>query len=164
LRSLPRAVRHGNHRRRFQPVHYSGVNLRAVFTRHGEQRKAAQVLVLKQMRILRHGRRSAKQQDKAAAGGSKSVSLIRDSEACGVHRRERGQVLNGKQRDPNRQLIGAEQDLKVCADCAGKRVAVKMVKRRSVVVPVVRTGLRSPLRTTFFITRDGCPSRAESHR
>jgi hypothetical protein len=140
------------------------MNLAAVSRRHGEQRKASQILMLKQMRTLRHRRRSAKQQDKAAAGGRESVSLIRGREACRVHRRKCGQVLNGKQRDPNRQLAGTGEDLEVCADRAGKRIAVKMVKRCGVVLPVVRTGLRSPLGTTFFIARDGGPSRAESHQ
>jgi hypothetical protein len=140
------------------------MNLAAVSRRHGEQRKASQILVLKQMRILRHRGRSAKQQDKPAAGGRESISLVRDREACRVHWRKCGQVLNGKQRDPNRQLAGTGEDLKVCADRAGKRVAVKMVKRCCVVLPIVRTGLRSSLSTTFFIARDGGPSRAESHQ
>jgi hypothetical protein len=61
-------------------------------------------------------------------------------------------------------LAGSGKDLKAAADRAGKRVSVKMVKRRGVVLPVVRTGLRSPLSTTFFITRNGRPSRAESHQ
>jgi len=92
------------------------------------------------MRILRHRRRSAKQQHKAAAGRREAGSLIRDREACGVHRRKCRQVLNGKQCHPNRQLTGCGKDFEVCADRAGKRVTVQPVERRGVVLPVLGTG------------------------
>src|ERR1044071_6141191 len=116
------------------------------------------------MCILRHWGRSAKQQDKPAAGGRESVLLVRDREARRVHRRARGQVLNGKQRHPNRQWTGAGKDLKAAADRAGKRVTAQVVQRRGVVLPVVRSGPRSPLRATFFIAPNGGPARAENHQ
>jgi len=115
------------------------------------------------MGILRHRGRSAKQQDKPAAGGRESVSLVSDREARRVHRSDCRQVLNGKQRDPNRQLAGGGENLEAAADRAGKRVAAQLVERRGVVLPVVGTGPGSPLRGAFFIAPDGGPARAESH-
>jgi len=113
------------------------MNLTAVSRRHCKERKASQVLVLKQMSILWHGRRSAKQQDKTAAGRREAGALVGHRKTRGVHWRKCGQVLNGKQCDPNRRLIGSGEDLKICADRAGKRSTVKVVKRRSVILPVL---------------------------
>jgi len=164
LRSLPRAVRHGDDRSLIQPVHHGGVDLIAVSFRHREERKASQVLMLKQMRLLRHRGRSAKQQNKAAAGGSEAVPLVHDGEARRVYRRDCRQVLNGKQCHPDRQLTGGGKDLEASADRAGKRAAAKVVQRCGVVVPVVRAGSGSSTRVTFFTATDGDPAAVECHR
>ena len=116
------------------------------------------------MGILRHRGRSAKQQDKPAAGGRESISLVNDREARRVHWRDCRQVLNGKQCHPDRQLTGAGEDLEAAADRAGKRVTAQAVQRRGVVMPVVRAGPRSSLIVTFFIAPDGVPARAPVSR
>jgi hypothetical protein len=85
--------------------------------------------MLKQMRLLRHWGRSAKQQDKTAAGRREASLLVGHRKTCGVHRRKRRQVLNGKQCHPDRHLTGRDEDFKVCADRAGKRVTAQVIQR-----------------------------------
>jgi len=116
------------------------------------------------MGTLRHRCRSAKRQDKAAAGGREAGSLVGHRETRGVHRRKCRQVFNSKQRDPSRQLIGSGEDLKVCADRAGKRSTVKVIERRGMVLPCVRTGSGRFTKVSFFVAPEWDAGAAECHR
>jgi len=158
---------HSLHRaghRRVQAVHHGGVDLVAVSCGHCEERKASQILMLKQMRLLRHRGRSAKQQDKTAAGRRKAGCLVGDGKARRVHRHDCGQVLNGKQCHPDRQLTGRGKDFEICADRAGKRSTAKVVKRCGVVLPVVRTGSGRFMTANFFAAPDWDAAFAKCHR